>query len=268
MATIGKNVYIDVLDDIVKKYNNTVHSSIKMKTKDVTDDSFVEDFEEVIKKSPKFKVGHNIRILKYKNVFAKSYTPNCFEKVFIVNKVQNTFPWTYLINDLNGAEIKGSFYEKELQKTNQKEFKIEKVIKKKGDKLYLKWKGYDNSFDSLINKKEFIQKEFKSLTKANTSDFALKVNVAEIKKVDDIDVDKINSIDELQGKNYVEDSFLYFKLEQRYLETPKFTKTNVFSWKSVGLSDEKIKFSGESYFPTLPFDKEKIYITFNSDILA
>ena len=113
------------------------------------------------------------------------------------------------------------------------------------------------------------EKEFKNLTKIDTSDFALKVNVAEIKKkVDDIYVDKINSIDELQGKHYVEDSFLYFKPEQRYLETLKLTKTNVFSWKSVGLSDEKIKSSGETYSPTLSFDKEKIYLTFNGDILA
>ena len=113
------------------------------------------------------------------------------------------------------------------------------------------------------------QKEFKNVTKVDTSDFALKTNVAEIKKkVDDIDVDKIDFIDELQGKNYIEDSYLYFKLEQRYLETSKLTKTNVFSWKSVGLSDEKIKSSGETYSPTLPFDKEKKYLTFNSDILA
>ena len=97
----------------------------------------------------------------------------------------------------------------------------------------------------------------------------MKTNVAEIKKkVDDIDVDKINSIDELQGKNHVEDSFLYFKPEQRYLETSKLSKTNVFSWKLVGLSDEKIKSSGETYSPTLSFDKEKIYLTFNSNILV
>ena len=114
------------------------------------------------------------------------------------------------------------------------------------------------------------QKEFKNLTgNVDTSDFALKTNAAKIKKkVDSIGVDEIDFIDELQGKNYVEDSFLYFKPEQRYLETSKLTKTNVFSWKSVGLSDEKIKSSGESYSPTLSFDKEKIYLTFNSDILV
>ena len=131
MTYIGKNVYFDVLDDIVKKYNNTVHSSIKMKPKDVKDDSFAEYFEESNKKDPKFKVGDNVRISKYKNIFAKGYTPNWSEEVFVVNKIQNTVPWTYLINDLNGEEIKGSFYEKELQKTDQKEFRIEKVIKKR-----------------------------------------------------------------------------------------------------------------------------------------
>ena len=111
MATIGKNVYIDDLDDIVKKYNNTVHSSIKMKPKDVTDDFFVEYSEETNEKDPKFKVDDDVRISKYKNIFAKGYTPNWSEEVFVVNKVQNTVPWTYLINDLNGEEIKGSFHE-------------------------------------------------------------------------------------------------------------------------------------------------------------
>ena len=154
MTTIGKNVYFNDLDDIVDKYNNSIHSSIKMKPKDVTDDSFVEYSEETNKKSPKFKVGDNVRILKYKNIFAKGYTSYWSKEVFFVNKVQNTVPWTYLFNDLNGEEIKGSFYEKKLQKTNQKEFRIEKVIKKKGDKLYVKWKGYNNSFNSWIDKKQ------------------------------------------------------------------------------------------------------------------
>ena len=156
MTTIGKNVYINVLDDIVKKYSNTVHSSIKMKPKDVTDIKYVEYSEERNKKSPKFKVGDNVRISKYKNIFAKGYTPNWSKEVFVVNKVQNTVPWTYLIHDLNGEEMKGSFYEQELRKTDQKEFRTEKVINKKSDKLYLKWKGYDNSFNSWINKKDII----------------------------------------------------------------------------------------------------------------
>ena len=130
-----------------------VHSSIKMKPKDVKNDTFIENVEENNEKGPEFKVGDNVRISKYKNIFAKGYTPNWSGEVFVVSKVQNTVPWTYLINDLNGEEIKGSFYEKELRKTDQKEFRIEKVIKRKGNKLYVKWKGYNNSFNSWIDKK-------------------------------------------------------------------------------------------------------------------
>ena len=85
---------------------------------------------------------------KYKNIFAKGYSPNWSEEIFVVNKIQNIVHGTYLINDLNGEEIKDSFYKKEFQKTNQKEFRIEKVIKKKANKLYVKWKGYDHSFNS------------------------------------------------------------------------------------------------------------------------
>ena len=75
---------------------------------------------------------------------------------FFVNKIKNTVPWTYVINDLNGDEIIESFYEKQLQKTSQKEFRIEKVLKRKGDKLYVKWKGYDNRFNSWIDEKDLI----------------------------------------------------------------------------------------------------------------
>ena len=104
--------------------------------------------KKLIIKIQNFKVGDYIRISKYKNIFAKGYMPNWSEEVFIISKIENTVPWSYVINDLNGEEIIGRFYEKELQKTNQQEFRIEKVLKKKGDKLYVKWKGYDNSFNS------------------------------------------------------------------------------------------------------------------------
>ena len=156
MTYIGKGVYFGVLDDIADKYNNSFHSSIKMKPKDVTDDSFVEYNEEVNKKEPNFKVGDNVKISKYKNIFAKCYANNWSEEVFVVNKVQNTAPWTYLINDVNGEEIKACFYEKKLQKTDQKEFRTEKVIKKKGDKLFVKWKGYGDFFNSWIDKKDLL----------------------------------------------------------------------------------------------------------------
>ena len=104
--------------------------------------------KEVNHENPKCKVGDHVRISKYKNIFAKRYTPIWFEEVFVISKIKNTVRWTYVINDLNGEEINGTLYEKELQRTNQKEFRIEKVIKIQGDKLYVKWKGYDNSFNS------------------------------------------------------------------------------------------------------------------------
>ena len=148
IRTIQQNVYFDVLDDIVDKYNNTVHKTNKMKPIEVMNDYYAEYNEHPIKKNPKFKVGDNIRISKHKNIFAKGYTPNWSEEVFITNKIKNAVPWTYAISDLNGEEITGSFYEKELQKTSQKEFRIEKVLKRKGDKLHVKWKGYNNSFNS------------------------------------------------------------------------------------------------------------------------
>ena len=109
-------------------------------------------------KNPKFRKGDHVRITKYKNIFAKKHSPNWSEKAFIVNKIKNTVPWTYVIYDLIGGEIIGTFYEKELQKTNQEEFRIEKVIKRKGNKLYVKWKGYDNSFNSSVDKKTWYKK--------------------------------------------------------------------------------------------------------------
>ena len=116
VTAISKNVYFDVLDDIVNKYNNTVHRTVKMKSTDVTDNSYAEYNDNFNRKDPKFKV----------------------------------------INDLNSEKIIGTFYEKELQNTNKEEFRIEKVLKRKGDKLYVKWKGYDNSFNGWIDKKDLI----------------------------------------------------------------------------------------------------------------
>ena len=156
MTAISKNVYCNVLHDTVNTYNNTVHRTINMKPVDITDDFYVKYNKGLYKKYPKFKVSDYARISNYKNIFAKGYTPNWSEEVFVISKIKNTFPWTDIISDLNGEKNAGSFYEKELQKTNQKEFRIEKVIRRKGDKLYVKWKGYDNRFNSWINKKDLV----------------------------------------------------------------------------------------------------------------
>ena len=116
MTAISKNVYFDVLNDIIDKYNNAYHRAIKMKPIDVKSDSFVEYNDESNEKDSKFKIGDHVRISNYKNIFAKGYAPNWSEEIFVIKKIKNTVPWTYVISDLNGEEIKGSFYEKELQK--------------------------------------------------------------------------------------------------------------------------------------------------------
>ena len=115
MTAISKNVYFDVLDDIVNKYNNTVHRTIKMKPIDVTSDSYAEYNEDSNEKDPKFKVDDHVRISKYKNIFAKGDTPNWSERFLVISKTKVTVPRTYVISDWNGEEITGSFYEKELQ---------------------------------------------------------------------------------------------------------------------------------------------------------
>ena len=156
MTAVSKNVYFNVLDDIVDEYNNTYHITVQMKSIVVKSDSFAEYNEESSEKNPKFKVGDHVKISKYKNVFANGYAPNWSEQIFVISKVKNTVPWTYVISDLNGEEIVGSFYERELQKTNQTQFRVEKILKAKGNKLYVKWKGYDNSFNSWIDKKDIV----------------------------------------------------------------------------------------------------------------
>ena len=150
-------MYIDKLEDIVDEYNNTYHTAIKMKPIDVEDNTHINIDKEINDKDPKFKVRDRVRISRYNNIFAKDYTPNWSEEVLVIKKVKNTDPWTYVINDLNGEDIIGTFYEKELQKITQEEFRIEIVIKRKGDKIYAKWKGYDNSFNIWIDKKDLIK---------------------------------------------------------------------------------------------------------------
>ena len=135
MAAISKNVYFDVLDYIVNKCNNTVHRAIETKPIDVTTDSYAE-----------YNKDFNKKILNLKLVTTLEFQ----------NRIKNTASWTYVINDLDGEETNGSFYEKELQKTSQEKFRIEEVLKRKGDKLYVKCKGYDNRFNSWVNKKDLI----------------------------------------------------------------------------------------------------------------
>ena len=116
MPPTGKNVYHDVLDDVVNKYNNTKHSTIKMKPIDIRDKDKRVYIDEHNEKDSRFKVGDRVRISRYKNIFAKGYTPNWSKEIFIVDKINDTVPYTYNLKDLNDEEIIGSFYDKELQK--------------------------------------------------------------------------------------------------------------------------------------------------------
>ena len=147
MTSISKNVCIDKLDEIVNKCNNTYHSTIKMKSVDVKSNTYINSSKENIRKDSKFEIGDTVRITKNKNTFTKGYVPNWSEECFVIKEVKNTVPCTYVISDLKGEEIVGML-QKKLQKTNQKNFRVEKVIKRKDDKLYLTWKCYDSSFNS------------------------------------------------------------------------------------------------------------------------
>ena len=117
MTATGKNVYYDVLDDVVNKYNNTKHNTVKMKPIDVEDNNKRVYIDEQNEKDSKFKVGDRVRISNYKNIFAKGYAPNWSSEILIVNKINDTVTYTYNLKDLNDEEIIGSFYDKELQKT-------------------------------------------------------------------------------------------------------------------------------------------------------
>ena len=106
---------------------------------------------------PKFSVGDHIRITKKKTVFEKGFTPRWTEEVFTISKVLYTDPITYKIKDYNDEEIQGTFYEKELQKTYQQVYRIEKIMRKRGDKSLVKWLGYPESFNSWIDNKDLIK---------------------------------------------------------------------------------------------------------------
>ena len=94
MTSISKKVYIDKLDGIVNKYNNTYHSTIKMKPVDVKSNTYIDSSKEINNNVPKFKIGDTVRILKYKKVFTKGYSPNWSKEAFVIKKVKNSVPWT------------------------------------------------------------------------------------------------------------------------------------------------------------------------------
>ena len=155
MTSVSTNLYIDNLADIVNQFNNIYHSRIKMKPVDVKSSIYIGFNKEDNKEDPKFQIGDYVRILKYQNIFAKGYTPNWSEVVFVIKKDKNAVPLTDVISDLNAEDIAGTFYEKELQKPRiKKSLELKKVIKRKGNELCVKWKDYDSYFNSWIDKED------------------------------------------------------------------------------------------------------------------
>lgn len=152
----GTYKWIDILPKLLNKYNNTVHRTIKMKPVEVNKEN-----EEMLKKTvynvedtneePKFKVDDSVRISKIKGTFEKGYLPNWSNEVFKITKIIPSNPIVYKIKDYRNEEIKGTFYKEELMKTNIKDvYLVEKVIKKRGNKVLVKWLGFDDSHNSWI----------------------------------------------------------------------------------------------------------------------
>ena len=156
--------YIDILPELVEDYNNTVHSSTKLTPVEASKKkneltvwrNLYPDRLKINDITPKFSVGDEVRISKKKKTFEKGYTTRWTEEIFTITELQNTNPVTYKIADLQGEEIKGTFYEPELQKTEQQVFRIEKVIEKRKNKSLVKWKGYSDKFNSWVDNKNLI----------------------------------------------------------------------------------------------------------------
>ena len=156
--------YIDQLPDLVEDYNNTVHSSTKLTPVEASKEkneltvwrNLYPDRYKTSRLNPKFSKGDEVRITKKKKVFEKGYTTRWTEEIFTIKEIRETNPITYKLKDLQGEEIKGTFYEPELQKTEQQVFRIEKIIKKEKGKSLVKWKGYPDKFNSWVDNKDLI----------------------------------------------------------------------------------------------------------------
>jgi len=160
----GNYQWLNLLPNLINQYNNTVHRTIGKKPKDVS----LNDQQGILKKLVKsrqktvharqtFNVGERVRISRVQKVFSKGYWPQWSNEVYTVWKVQPTFPITYILKDDRGEILKGGFYKQELSKTKvDNTYLIEKVVRKKGDKLLVRWLGFDKTHDSWINKKDLI----------------------------------------------------------------------------------------------------------------
>lgn len=158
----GSYKWLNILDHLVNSYNNTKHSTIKMAPNKVNSVNEKHILNTVYNRPTKwvknkFSIGDIVRISKYKSIFDKGYTPNFTTELFKILNVNQKFPVTYLLEDMKQTPIAGQFYEMELRKTKYPDsYLIEKVLKRKGDKVYVKWLGFPSSENSWIQKSELI----------------------------------------------------------------------------------------------------------------
>ena len=160
----GNYKWLNLLEDIVFKYNNTKHRTTGLKPIDIN----VKNEEDVFKSTyakiktidpnkPKFNKGDFVRISKYREAFQKGYTPNWSNEVFEIKEIKLTNPRTYLLKDDKNEDIQGGFYEQELQKVKHPNvYLVEKVLRRKGNKAYVKWLGLNKSHNSWILKNELL----------------------------------------------------------------------------------------------------------------
>lgn len=157
----GNFKWYDILDDLLTTYNSRKHRTIGMKPKDVTAASVervMKKFAYDVKQSkPKFKVNDKVRVSRAKNLFEKGYTANWSTEIFTISRVKRTKPVTYVLKDFRGEPIAGGFYEQELSQTAHPDvYLVEKILKKRGNEVFVKWLGFDNSHNTWIDKSQTV----------------------------------------------------------------------------------------------------------------
>ena len=161
----NNTIWIKDLNKLVKEYNNSYHRTIRMKPIDASKKSNENIVRKnynfkITNKEPRFSISDKVRVSLLKNTFEKGYTINWFEEIFIIYDIKTSNVHYYYLKDLNGEKLDGTFYQEELLKTNMKDddlYIIEKIIKRINNKYLVKWKGYDDSFNSYVNENDIVK---------------------------------------------------------------------------------------------------------------
>lgn len=158
-SMLGKHRWLEILPELLKNYNEKKHRTTGLRPVDASKKKVEKHLLNTVYNNPKtvgvtkYKIGDRVRISKLKGIFEKGFTPSWSTEIFTITKTQNTNPVTYLLKDAQGQPIAGGFYEQELQKTLYPDtYLIEKVLRRKGNKMYIKWLGLDSSNNSWIEK--------------------------------------------------------------------------------------------------------------------